>query len=241
MILSIKHLWIFGFLITSLFLDCMEKTNENPITPKGPISYLALGDSYTIGEGVAESERYPNQAVDLLAKQGIQIQKPLVIAKTGWTTDELGEGIKNANIAGNTYDWVTLLIGVNNQYRGRTLENFRSEFKTRLEQAIAFAKGNPKRVVVLSIPDWGITPFALARGTDQAKVSREIDAYNAAKEEITKQLGAHYIDITDHYREFGTKPESMVEDQLHPSGLVYKSWAEKLAEVIQAEMQASGK
>lgn len=236
-----KYLWIFAFLITTLFLDCMEKPVDNPIIQNKPATYLALGDSYTIGEGVPENERYPNQAVDLLNAKGIQIQKPLIIARTGWTTDELGEGIKNANIAGNTYDWVTLLIGVNNQYRGRPVENYRAEFKIRLEQAIAFAKGNPKRVVVLSIPDWGITPFAVARGTDQAKVAREIDAYNAAKSEITNQLGAYYIDITDHYREVGAKPESVVADQLHPSGLIYKTWAEKLATVIQTEIQSSDK
>lgn len=238
---TMKYLWLFTFLITTLFLDCMEKPNDSPLTPQGPLSYLALGDSYTIGEGVAENERYPNQAVGLLAKQGIQINKPTIIAKTGWTTDELGEGIKNANIAGNTYDWVTLLIGVNNQYRGRPVENYRTEFKTRLEQAVTFAKGNPRRVVVLSIPDWGITPFAVARGTDQAKVALEIDAYNAAKAEITMQLGAHYIDITGHYREFGANPESVVADQLHPSGLIYKDWAEKLAKVMQSEMQSSEK
>jgi lysophospholipase L1-like esterase len=233
---AMKNLWIYTFLITTLFLDCMEKPHQNLPNPENPATYLALGDSYTIGEGVQESDRYPNQAVAMLAGKGIQIQNPVIIAKTGWTTDELAEGIKNAKIEGKTYDWVTLLIGVNNQYRGRPVENYRAEFKARLEEAIAFAKGNPERVVVLSIPDWGITPFAVARGTDQAKVAREIDAYNAAKAEITKQLGAHYIDITADYRVVGAKPESVVADQLHPSGLVYKSWAEKLSRVIQAEM-----
>lgn len=212
---------------------------QKPTPSKDPqaFTYLALGDSYTIGEGVAEAERYPNQLVSLLKTQGKRFEKPTIIAVTGWTTDELANGIEKAAISNNTYDLVTLLIGVNNQYRGREVENFRSEFRQQLNQAIDFAKGDPNRVVVLSIPDWGITPFAEARDVDQEKVKREIDRYNEAKKEITVSLGAHYIDITDDYRKIGAIPEMVVADKLHPSGLIYADWAKKLEQVINSEME----
>ncbi len=203
-----------------------QKMNQHIMT------YLALGDSYTIGEGVALEERYPNQAVAILKEKGVIFSDPKTIAKTGWTTDELAKGIEAAEIDGNTYDMVTLLIGVNNQYRGRPIENYKLEFKSMLQQAITFAKGDEKHVVVLSIPDWGVTPFASERGSDQAKVAREIDEYNKAKKEICNQLGVVYIDITEHYRVYGMKPEGVVADKLHPSGWIYMHWAEQLVEVI---------
>ncbi|ERM82439.1 hypothetical protein P872_18170 [Rhodonellum psychrophilum GCM71 = DSM 17998] len=200
-------------------------------------TYLALGDSYTIGEGVEESGRYPNITRSLLAKEAIFFSKPMIIAKTGWTTDELAKGIEAANIQGNTYDMVTLLIGVNNQYRGRPVENYKEEFRSLLLDAIAFAKGDPNRVAVISIPDWGITPFAKTRSTDQDKVGREIDAYNTAKEEIAEELKVHFIEITQEYRQIGALPEMVVSDNLHPSKLVYERWSKKLTATILASME----
>lgn len=199
-------------------------------------TYLALGDSYTIGEGVEESGRYPNITRNFLAKEAIVFSKPLIIAKTGWTTDELAKGIEAANIQGNTYDMVTLLIGVNNQYRGRPLENFREEFRDLLLDAIAFAKGDPNRVAVISIPDWGITPFAKTRNTDQEIVNREINDYNAAKKEIAEELKVHFIEITQEYRTIGALPEMVVADNLHPSSLVYEKWAKKLTSSVLSSM-----
>ncbi|MFD2203032.1 SGNH/GDSL hydrolase family protein [Shivajiella indica] len=199
-------------------------------------TYLALGDSYTIGEGVEESGRYPNQTVALLNEKGMELELSGIIAKTGWTTNELAEGIEKAGIKGKKYDLVTLLIGVNNQYRGRDVENYKSEFKELLQDAIDFAKGNANHVAVISIPDWGVTPFAQERGTDQKKVALEIDIYNQANQEIAKELGAHYIEITERYREIGALPQMVVADKLHPSGLVYKEWAEQLVQVIEQKM-----
>ncbi|WP_194777358.1 SGNH/GDSL hydrolase family protein [Pararhodonellum marinum] len=196
------------------------------------MTYLALGDSYTIGEGVLEAERYPNQLVKLLAEEGIDWDLKKIIARTGWTTDELQKGIDDAGISDQTYDWVTLLIGVNNQYRGRDVTNFKKEFEELLEQAITFAKGRHDRVIVISIPDWGITPFATGRNTDQKKVTGEIDAFNASKEAISTEKGVVFMDITTRYREVGALPESLVEDQLHPSALIYAEWAADLKEII---------
>lgn len=222
-------------MISGLYLGCIEK-EKTDIMEEKTYTYLALGDSYTIGEGVEELGRYPNQAVEILKSKSMIFEKPTIIAKTGWTTDELDQGIEAAGIQGKTYDLVTLLIGVNNQYRGRPVSDYETEFRKMLTKTIRFAKGNPKRVVVISIPDWGVTPFATDRGTDREKVAKEIDAYNITKERISKELGVYYIDITEEYRKVGALPEMVVEDKLHPSELVYKSWAEKLANVILTDM-----
>src|SRR4051795_12207421 len=155
--------------------------------------FLALGDSYTVGESVAVADRWPNQLAVQLRKDGIDIADPEIIAKTGWTTDELSTAIDAAKPHG-PYALVTLLIGVNNQYRGRDAEQYRKEFATLLHRAIAFAGGDPKRVVVVSIPDWGVTPFAADR--DRAKIGIEIDHFNAINAEETKRAGARYADIT---------------------------------------------
>ncbi|WP_143960375.1 SGNH/GDSL hydrolase family protein [Litoribacter populi] len=192
-------------------------------------TYLALGDSYTIGEGVSEHERFPNQAVAMFRDKGHDFEDPKIIATTGWTTDELQKGIQEADIEGQTFDLVTLLIGVNNQYRGRDLDNYKAEFKELLDQAIGFAGGNRERVIVLSIPDWGITPFATEKETDKAKVAQEIDRYNRAKQAITERYGITFIDITTHYRDY---PLAVVSDKLHPDAEIYKYWAERVVEGI---------
>jgi lysophospholipase L1-like esterase len=145
--------------------------------------YLALGDSYTIGESVEEYERFPVQLSARLKKEGIDIPNPLIIAKTGWTTDELMTAINEKNVR-DTFDIVTLLIGVNNQYRSRSSEQFRGEFKQLLDIAINYAGGNKNHVFVLSIPDWGVTPFA--EGRDRNKIAKEIDEYNKVKKEETE-------------------------------------------------------
>ncbi len=225
------------FLILAASQVACEKNESATMDPDSDkLTYLALGDSYTIGEGVEEADRYPNQTVELLDIAGIEFASPQIIARTGWTTDELQNGIASANIDDKSYDLVTLLIGVNNQFRGRSVANYAEEFEMLLKQAIAFAGGETNRVVVLSIPDWGITPFAIERGTDQEKVAREIDNYNQTKASISQRLGVHYIDITEDYRRFGADEESLVSDKVHPSGLVYKSWAEKLVIVIREKM-----
>lgn len=198
------------------------------------LSYLALGDSYTIGEGVDEKERYPVQLVNSLNQRGkYRFSSPQIIAKTGWTVDELEAGIKASTINPDGYDLVTLLIGVNNQYRGRPVGEFEMEFEALLKRAIGFARGEKDHVIVLSIPDWGVTPFALGKSADQAKVAREIDAYNLAKRSVCSQMGIVFVDITDDYREIGFQTKMVVEDDLHPSGLVYSRWSEKLLTQVQ--------
>lgn len=189
-------------------------------------TYLALGDSYTIGEQVSSDENFPHQTVGLLKTQGIEVANPVIIATTGWTTDELAASIREHNIT-DIFSFVTLLIGVNNQYRGRDLENYKEEYTQLLDIAIRYANGHTQNVFVLSIPDWGVTPFA--EGKDRAQIAKDIDAYNAAKKEITLAHKCHYIDITDSTRKNGTTAEYLAEDGLHPSGKEYKIWAERLA------------
>ncbi|WP_230981324.1 SGNH/GDSL hydrolase family protein [Echinicola salinicaeni] len=201
------------------------------------LSYLALGDSYTIGEGVKPNENYPHQLVSILKEYEYDFASPKIIATTGWTTDELQNGINSANIEGNTYDLVTLLIGVNNQYRGRSVDNFKEEFTELLDQAIAFAGGDKSKVIIISIPDWGVTGFASQQNVDQQKVSEEITEYNTAKQQISHSKGVHYMDITQEYRQIGSYPENQAEDGLHPSGRIYSSWAERLADLIRKEIR----
>ncbi|MFD2033941.1 SGNH/GDSL hydrolase family protein [Belliella marina] len=224
------------FLITTLIFfqfgcSAVNTPTKNTSMDK-QLTYLALGDSYTIGEGVDADDRYPNQAIKILASDKLLFDNPLIIAKTGWTTDELANGIKDANIEGKTFDLITLLIGVNNQYRGRAVDNYREEFTDLLQKAIQFAKGDKNHVVVISIPDWGITPFAVEKGAGLEKVAQEIDLYNQAKKAICDEMGIAFIDITEHYRIHGMKPEAVVSDNLHPSGMIYKHWAESLAEIV---------
>lgn len=225
---------LFYLIIAFSFLSCKSTDLSEPMSKTTQLSYLALGDSYTIGEGVSENDRYPVQLVNELNKsENLNFSNPQIIAKTGWTVDELDAGINAASTKGEGYDLVTLLIGVNNQYRGRPVADFEKEFEAMLLRAIEFAKGKKEHVVVISIPDWGVTPFATNRQADQAKVAKEIDAYNAAKEAVCNKYKITYIDITEDYRAIGARPEMVVEDQLHPSGLVYSRWMEKILTEVQ--------
>lgn len=192
-------------------------------------SYIALGDSYTIGEQVPTAENFPHQLVTMLNAQGLKVAEPVIIATTGWTTDELAAAIKERNIQ-DTFSFVTLLIGVNNQYRGRDLDNYRQEYTQLLDTAIRYANGHVNNVFVLSIPDWGVTPFA--EGRDRAQIAKDIDAYNAACKDITLAHRCHYLDITDSTRKNGTTPVYLAEDGLHPSGKEYKIWAERLVPIV---------
>ncbi|MBC6489445.1 SGNH/GDSL hydrolase family protein [Flavihumibacter stibioxidans] len=193
------------------------------------LTYLALGDSYTIGEQVPLFESFPFRLVQLLRESGSQYTAPEIIAKTGWTTDELKQQIDHTLLLPK-YDLVTLLIGVNNQYRGRTAENYRNEFVSLLKQAIGFAGNRPEAVVVVSIPDWGVTPFA--EGRDRQQISRHIDQFNAINREEAGRLGAKYAEITKSSREAATDPELLAADGLHPSGKDYARWAAAIAELL---------
>jgi lysophospholipase L1-like esterase len=185
------------------------------------IRYLALGDSYTIGESVEMAERFPNQLADFLKAGGMQVEVT-IIAKTGWTTNELWDGIQ-AHEINPPYDLVSLLIGVNNQYRGYDLNEYREQFVFLLNKSIEYAGGNPKRVIVLSIPDWGVTPFA--RGQNSIQIAKDIDAFNAVNKAETEKGGAQYVDVTPISREAAHDTTLIAPDGLHPSGKMYLEWA----------------
>lgn len=204
----------------------VEKTSGEEEMPT--IRYLALGDSYTIGESVSTKDRWPNQLATLLEAEGIQVEVT-IIARTGWTVDELWKGIK-ANPPEGTYDLVTLLVGVNDQYRGYLVDGYREDFQFMLEKAIEYAGADPEKVVVLSIPDWGFTPFAADR--DTGPISQQIDEFNAVNLEVATSAGAHYVDVTIISRMAMDDFELLAGDRLHPSGKMYAMWAEKTLPVV---------
>lgn len=192
-------------------------------------TYLALGDSYTVGESLPSQENFPNQAVRLLRENGYAFEHPTVVAKTGWTTDELAVGIRKA-VTQPRYDMVSLLIGVNNQYREEKPDDYAWQFEGLLEHAIRFAGSNPSRVFVLSIPDWGVTPFAQER--DRALITKEINFFNRINREISEKYKVNYLDITESTRDAASRPELVGPDGLHPSAKEYARWAEKLVAAI---------
>lgn len=205
-------------------------TNSNTHHPMKSYRYLALGDSYTIGESVPLSDNFPSQTVQLLRKNGMEIGAPEIVAKTGWTTDELQAAINQHHFQ-TQYDFVSLLIGVNNQYRGRSAAEYATEFESLLQQAIRFAGNNSQHVVVISIPDWGVTPFA--SGRDREQIAKEIDEYNSINKKMAADYHVHYIDITPWTREAASDASLLAADGLHPSGKEYKRWAEQLAGFFQ--------
>jgi lysophospholipase L1-like esterase len=224
------------FLITSfiLWFSCTttndmnsEILNENAIVPKedkSTISYLALGDSYTIGQDVEENERFPVQLVNRLSDSDVKIDSPTIIARTGWTTDELARGIEDAKLTG-TYDLVTLLIGVNNQYRGRDTAEYRRQFRELLNKAVGFANGIEKRVIVVSIPDYGVTPFGISNAE---RIGADIDIFNNINREETELKKANYVYITSISRAAKDDPSLIAKDGLHPSGKMYSFWVDAI-------------
>jgi lysophospholipase L1-like esterase len=194
-------------------------------------NYLALGDSYTVGESLADRGAFPYQMVDKLNESGQIYSDPDIIATTGWTTDELIKAIEEKKLK-ERYDLVTLLIGVNNQYRGYSKENYRQEFRQLLQTALSFADNRVQHVIVISIPDWGVTPFALKSGRDIPKISKEIDRFNQVNKEEALKLGVKYADITGASRNACSDPELLAEDGLHPSAKMYAQWAERLLALI---------
>ncbi len=192
-------------------------------TQGAEIKFLALGDSYTIGESVAENERWPNQLANKLG-----ISKPLIIATTGWRTDNLENAISIAKLKGE-YDLVSLLIGVNNQYQGKPIDEYSLEFEMLLNTSIRLAKGKKENVFVVSIPDYGFTPFGL-KNKDQ--ISLEIDQFNEIAKKICYKVQVKYINITDISREGLSDPSLVAPDGLHPSGKMYSLWAKRIAKAV---------
>lgn len=197
-------------------------------------SWLALGDSYTIGEAVAAHERWPAVLAQHLRQAGTPIDEPQIVAVTGWTTDELAQGMDAAALM-PPYDLVTLQIGVNNQYRGRPANDYRAQFAGLLDRAIALAGGRVARVVVASIPDWGVTRFAREQGRDRARIAVELDAYNALARTDTERSGARFVDITGISRQH---PELLADDGLHPSAAQYALWVEAIEPAVRAALRS---
>jgi len=223
---------LFTILISLSALSCSSEVKKQPVITnpdtgdkmeqeQDTLRYLALGDSYTIGESVDPSLRYPVQIADSLTERGYSVEAPQIIAVTGWTTGDLKAGIKAASPKG-PYDLVSLLIGVNNQYRGMDIEIYTIEFGELLDQALYFAGNDTGRVIVLSIPDWGVTPFA--SGRDREKIAREIDQYNAINKEITLSRGFSWVDVTGVSRLAENDRTLIAGDGLHPSGKMYTEW-----------------
>ena len=188
-----------------------------------PLTYLALGDSYTIGEGVEADGRWPVQLAHALRETGIAIAEPRIIATTGWTTDELSAAMDAAEPLGE-WDFVSLLIGVNNQYRGHHVDDYLGEFARLLQRAIALAGNRTDRVLVLSIPDWGVTPFARRELRSPRRIASELDAYNAAARDLCDAHGVAFVDITGVSRERGAEPAMLADDRLHSSAAMYTQW-----------------
>ena len=222
-------------LFISLFSSCVKKTSPSPTINQGTgqKTYLALGDSYTIGQSVSTSERFPMQTVEILRKQSIIIADPLYIAQTGWTTTDLHNALKAQTIT--THDIVTLLIGVNDQYQRMDTAGYANRFTILLEISIAAAKGKKSNVFVLSIPDYSVTPFVSS--VNKARVRMEVDWFNTINKRITLAYGVSYTDITPSTREAETNRALIANDSLHPSGLEYKKWAEMLAPKVKEVLQ----
>ena len=226
-------------LITSaiLWFSCTSQNNMeenipsgNEIKPKenkGAFKYLALGDSYTIGQNVEENQRFPVQLAEKLNEAGLNVAKPTIVARTGWTTANLSQGIEDANLSG-TYDLVTLLIGVNNQYQGRDTAEYRKQFRELLNKSVQFANDIEKRVIVISIPDYGVTPFGISNAQ---RIEAEIDIFNKINREETELKKAHYVYITSISRAAKNDPSLIAGDGLHPSGKMYGIWVQAIFSV----------
>lgn len=197
-------------------------------------SYLALGDSYTIGEAVELQKNFPYQVVQSLRNKEYIFYAPEIIAKTGWTTDELQHAVNEYTFL-SKYDFVTLLIGVNNQYRGRNVIEYKQQFEELLKKTIALANGKKEHVMVISIPDYGVTPFA--KDMDREKISKEINVFNGINKALSIQYKVHYVDITPVSREAKNNSELVASDGLHPSQKEYAKWSEKIVEVIVAQLK----
>jgi lysophospholipase L1-like esterase len=187
--------------------------------------FLALGDSYTIGEGVAEAQRWPQQLVSRLGQYGTRLTIADIVATTGWTTDELRAAIDSRTFS-PPYALVSLLIGVNNQYRGRDPESYALDFSALLDFAVLMAGADPTRVVVVSIPDWGATRFAVDQAVDAKQVATEIDHFNAIARQLGSARGTHWVDVTGISRREGRA--FLADDGLHPSADQYSLWVDAM-------------
>ena len=242
-----KALHIILITLTSLS-GCAKKSETailNTVKTTNPVatdslSFLALGDSYTIGESVTQQQSFPYQLSNALNENFISnkspfyIQNPTIIATTGWTTDDLINGITNSGITNKKFSFVTLLIGVNDQYQELSLSNYEVKFAQVLNTAINFANGDTSRVFVLSIPDYGVTPFG--DGKDSI-IGPQIDSFNSVNLAISNKAGVNYIDITPISRLAATNLSLVAPDGLHPSAAMYALWVQQLEPMVAAQIK----
>ena len=214
---------LIAFAIPGNFTSLPYKMNNHPL------NYLALGDSYTIGEAVPTEQSYPVVLTDELNKHKLAVNNPTIIATTGWTTDELIDAIAQSGIGDKKFDFVTLLIGVNDQYRGLSQDNYKIKFKQVLNTAIHFAGNNKPHVFVLSIPDWGVTPYANGQ---ESVIGPQIDQFNTINKQISLAAGVNYLDITPTSRQAKSEPDLVANDGLHPSGKMYAKWVDLLEPMV---------
>ena len=237
---------------TLLLLSCAKPaTTRQATVPSSPVvpdtsvivlpntttgkTYLALGDSYTIGQSVVESEQFPVQAATQLTSLNIKFSTPEIIAQTGWTTSNLLSRLSTSAPSKPSYDIVSLLIGVNNQYQHRTQDEYRQQFETLLIKSIQYAGNRKERVFVLSIPDYSVTPFA--SNSDTAFIARQIDSFNVINKQIALQYNVNYLNITGFTRMAATNTSLIAGDGLHPSGIEYRVWADNLVPMIRSALQ----
>jgi len=229
--------WLVIFVIITCYsckksadnIDTTQKTKPDTTS----INYLALGDSYTVGQSEPANVSFPAQLTNALVGSGYHVLSPTILAQTGWTTDALIEAIASSNIINNKYQIVTLLIGVNDQYEGLSAETYRPKFVRLLHSAINFAGADSTRVFVLSLPDYGVTPFG--NGQDSV-IGPQIDAFNAVNKQESIKAGVNYLDITAISRGAAMYPTLIAPDGLHPSGAMYQMWVASLSPLVMARL-----
>jgi acyl-CoA thioesterase I len=244
---KIQTMRLISFVTTiALFFSCQQQPEDvvppgsNPSNPSLEIvDVLALGDSYTKGQGVPFNQNFPSQLAGRLALAGFQTTSPTVIAQTGWRTDQLSNAYKNQEpvIGDSVFSLVTLCIGVNNQYQNTNFDQYDDDFEALLRTAIERAGGRRHRVLVLSIPDWAYTPYGQSFTADPSTISNEIDAYNKVNKQISEEYGVTYVTVTDISRNGLASPDLVASDGLHPSAKQYGLWMDRILPVVQNALQ----
>ncbi|WP_162418940.1 SGNH/GDSL hydrolase family protein [Cyclobacterium roseum] len=229
--------WLIAYLC--LLTSCINQDSMLPLPPKTETSkppqeirYLALGDSYTIGEGEKRENTYPEQVKRILEVEDWAFSNTQILAKTGWTSGELLEATLNQGLKNERFDFVSLLIGVNNQYRGESPQTFHTDLQDLLDLCRTLVNGNTNRVAVLSIPDWGVTPFGQNGPQEVGRIAAEIDRFNQIIERETSKRGMAFLEITESYRSKGGLSAHLVSDGLHPNKYIYSDWARALAPIM---------
>ena len=239
------HLIFKIFFLLTVMIGCTSNTNyndedlnidrddfsdtlivdDNLNTPReSPYSFIALGDSYTIGEGVNEDERWPNQFVDVAYENGVDFDQPIIIAETGWKTYDLLNAINQTNFT-KKYDYISLLIGVNNQFNSRPIDEFEEDLNKLMDEMKRIKK-NDGSIIIISIPDWGYTPFG--ESSDMSDISEQINLFNSSLRKFASTNGLKYVDVTEISRRGINEPDLITNDNLHPSGTMYLEWAKKI-------------